>query len=67
LAYFRPERKYRIPEYYFSGKGTEIDEATDNLMLTHGGEDLPGKIFYNLQKQHLILYPNGKDILLTVR
>jgi hypothetical protein len=24
------------PDYYFSGKSTEIDEATDNLMLTHG-------------------------------
>jgi hypothetical protein len=24
------------PDYYFSGKSGEIDEATDNLMLTHG-------------------------------
>ncbi len=24
------------PDYYFSGKSAEIDEATDNLMLTHG-------------------------------
>ena len=24
------------PDYYFSGKGAEIDEAVDNLMLTHG-------------------------------
>jgi hypothetical protein len=48
------------PGYYFSGKGAELEEALDNLMLTHGWRRFTWQNILNTQKPAYRFVPEYK-------
>jgi hypothetical protein len=53
------------PDYYFSNKSAEIDEATDNLMLTHGWRRFTWQNVLHPAKATFDFIPEWKGHIIT--